>query len=229
MATGTDRRPDRAYICKDNRLPRLSPQNSPDARTGRYRSPRPRPPAPRAQVGTHVGGDDFIYPALPPCATTVRSTLQTIARAARIPGTQSSPACPSRASPCHHGNDPIRLRRDIRRRLDHRKLQLHQLSHHAVGDYSARPGHSSLTSLRHTLVSRISEARYVAASLKWPIHAANRGHRVTRTLLRPGTRADHIADRDSRSPEPPPTLHPARRSSVAGRCGYPEHPPPTRD
>jgi hypothetical protein len=38
-----------------------------------------------------------------------------------------------------------------------------------------------------TLVSRISDARYVAASLKWPIHAVNRCHRVTRALLRSDT------------------------------------------
>src|ERR1700709_2700521 len=39
------------------------------------------------------------------------------------------------------------------------------------------------------LVSRISEARYVADFLKWPIHAVSHGHRVTRALLRSDTRA----------------------------------------
>ena len=32
----------------------------------------------------------------------------------------------------HHRNDPLRLRRDIRPRLDHRQLQLHQPDHHPV-------------------------------------------------------------------------------------------------
>jgi hypothetical protein len=31
-------------------------------------------------------------------------------------------------------------------------------------------------------VSHVSGARYVAASLKWPVYAANDGHRVTPAL-----------------------------------------------